>query len=189
MATGDTIFREYRISDAERSDRSAGDRLILMERTEEILEVAPRTIRERIESMPGRLASEHHHRLIIRPHGGPARSDGVLMSIDLLYFCEDCGLQRAVRYDLDHASPVNYGGEHVEFIACPKTRHSFVWEDNTVQRLSSYEDLVTREHSRVWIDFHTWYHCSGCSQRYEFAYSLKGDQISAVQTLPPGTST
>ncbi len=27
MATGDTIFREYRISDAERSDRSAGDRL------------------------------------------------------------------------------------------------------------------------------------------------------------------
>src|SRR5436853_4491227 len=27
MATGDTIFREYRPSDAERSDRSAGDRL------------------------------------------------------------------------------------------------------------------------------------------------------------------
>ncbi len=27
MPTGDTIFREYRISDAERSDRSAGDRL------------------------------------------------------------------------------------------------------------------------------------------------------------------
>ncbi|MGB6555402.1 MAG: DUF444 family protein, partial [Candidatus Binataceae bacterium] len=26
MATGDTIFREYRPSDAERSDRSAGDR-------------------------------------------------------------------------------------------------------------------------------------------------------------------
>src|SRR5260370_13305764 len=27
MSGGDTIFREYRISDAERSDRSAGDRL------------------------------------------------------------------------------------------------------------------------------------------------------------------
>ena len=27
MATGETIFREYRVSDAERSDRSAGDRL------------------------------------------------------------------------------------------------------------------------------------------------------------------
>src|SRR5215468_1708871 len=27
MTTGDTIFREYRPSDAERSDRSAGDRL------------------------------------------------------------------------------------------------------------------------------------------------------------------
>ncbi|MEA2647566.1 MAG: uncharacterized protein QOG61_1, partial [Candidatus Binataceae bacterium] len=33
--TSDTIFREYRISDAERSDRSAGDRLRHREKVRE----------------------------------------------------------------------------------------------------------------------------------------------------------
>ena len=45
MSGGDTIFREYRISDAERSDRSAGDRLRHRQKVRDFLCHSERSLR------------------------------------------------------------------------------------------------------------------------------------------------
>ncbi len=85
MASGDTIFREYRISDAERSDRSAGDRLRHRQKVRESIReniadiIAEESIigkdKDRIIKVPLRGIKEY--RFVFGDNsGGAAQGDG-----------------------------------------------------------------------------------------------------------------